>query len=161
MSLRKYPFFGVFLKLILTTFLFSVVGCGSKKKTTEINKSVYKEEKDLSVFRQKNSLTNVAKTEYFDATIYEPMNPKEKMVVDGKEYQNVKITKQKKKIDSTAQVTAHDTEQVGDKGKVYSSNETKNTDLDREGSSDGWVKIVWGFVFLAAILAIGKWKKWF
>jgi len=138
-----------------------MLSCGSKKKTTEITKEERHEKKDLSVFHQRNRLSVITFTKDATEMIIEPL-PYNPLIIGKDTIKGAKkVTYRKTRVDSTVQDTVHETVQVKDKGEVKETKKEKNIDLDREGSSDGWVKIIWGFVFLLVIIAIGKWKKWF
>lgn len=152
-----------YIVYMLSTVAFLVmVGCGSKKKTLEVTKEERIENKDLSVFQQKDILSSILVNKLDTQITFEPINTAIPIKInDSTVIHNARVVITTKKTDSTVINRDSSTTKMIDKGEVYSSNKTKNTDLDREGSSDGWVKIVWGFVFLAAILAIGKWRKWF
>lgn len=135
----------------------------------EITKEERHEKKD-TYLRQLDSLRQ--EIEYRNAIIQlsiEPVDPKIPNTAkftkteNGFEYkgENSKVGAKSQKEENKVTTEKGSSKEESDKGEVYSSNKTENTDLDREGSSDGWVKIIWGFVFLLAILAIGKYKKWF
>tara|TARA_R110002012_G_scaffold232173_1_gene404882 strand:- start:355 stop:792 length:438 start_codon:yes stop_codon:yes gene_type:complete len=143
--------------------LFSVVGCGSKKKTTEINKSVYKEKKDLSVFTQKNTLSVITFTKDATEMIIEPDVPNNPLIIGKDTIIGAKSVKYRKvKSDSTAQVTEQVTEQVEDKGEVKDNSTVKNTGMEREDTSGNIKWSIWGIVVIllgAAFAYFFIWKK--
>lgn len=159
--------YSIFRYTILTVAFFAIVGCGSKKKTTEINKSVYKEDKDYYL-RQLDSMRQ--EIEYRNAIIalsIEPVDPKipntAKFVKTetGFEYEgeNSKVGAKSQKEENKVLTETGSEKEVGDKGEVYSS--TKERYIAKEKKSSKIIGFVWALVFLSAILAIGKWKKWF
>jgi hypothetical protein len=151
-----------YIKYILSTvLLFLTVGCGSKKKTTEINKSVYKEDKDYYL-RQLDSMRQ--EIEYRNAIIalsIEPVDPKipntAKFVKTetGFEYEgeNSKVGAKSQKEENKVRTEKGSEKEVEDKGEVYASKKEKNIDKEKEWSIPWWsvvlIVVLGGFIIWA------------
>lgn len=155
------------IALLQVIVFFTLTSCGSKKKTVEVNKSVYKENKDLWQKR----LDSLAKEIEFRNAILdlsiEPVDPKIPNKVkftktdDGFEYEgeNSKVGYKEEDKDSTVTENKGSNEEMKDKGEVYSS--TKSKAMEKEKEPEFKINI-WAVLFVIVVaFVIGKWKKWF
>ncbi|WP_421809077.1 hypothetical protein [Flagellimonas sp.] len=150
--------------ILIIAWCILLLGCGSKKKTLEVNKSTYKENKDLSVFQQKNELSVITFTKDASEMIIEPNVPDKPLIVGKDTIHNAKrVIWSKKNEKMTEQVTGQVTELKVDKGNIESSNESTKKEKEEQGADTGDIKwTVWGIIIIAvAVFVIGKWKKWF
>lgn len=161
------PYLRKRMKTLLSALLILIFfGCGSKKKTVDVNKSVYKENKDLSVFRQNDVLSSIFLNKLDTQIVFEPINPAIPIKInDSTSITNARVVINVKKTDSTAINRDSSTVKVKDKGEVYSSNETRNVNLEREDTSNNIKWSIWGvaviFICVMVILFWGKLKTYY
>lgn len=122
-------------KIIL--ILFFVTACGSRKK--EVEKKV--EIKTYDEVLKDNSTINYKKDFNLTGVTYEPIDSDKPMTIDGKEFDNVKITQIEDKSKESA-VIKNDLEK-----KIESKEIEKTKDTKIETSN----KAIWLYGFLAII----------
>lgn len=160
------------LRIVILLFaLSSLISCGSKKKTVQKNKLVYKENKDYYL-RQLDSMRQ--EIEYRNAIIalsIEPVDPKipntAKFVKTetGFEYEgeNSKLGAKSQKEENKVRTEKGSEKEVSDKGEVYSSKKEKNIDKEKEWSIPWWsvlIIVVVGGVIVWARSTGKKFKFW-
>lgn len=155
------PYLRKRMKTLLSALLILIFfGCGSKKKTVDVNKSVYKENKDLSVFRQNDVLSSIFLNKLDTQIVFEPINTAIPIKInDSTSITNARVVINVKKTDSTAINRDSSTVNVKDKGEVYSS--TKSKAMEKEKEPEFRINI-WAVLFVVVVaFVIGKRKKWF
>ena len=138
-----------------------MVSCGSKKKTTEITKEVYKEKKDYYL-HQLDSLKQ--EIEYRNAIIQlsiEPVDPKIPNTAKftrtetGFEYEgeNSKVGAKSQKTDSTVVNRNNRTTTITDKGEVKETKKENNQYKEKQ------IQILWWqwIILIVGFLLIGAW----
>jgi len=124
----------IFFFLLIVVF----TSCGSKKKTVEVNKSTYRENKDLSVFQQKSELSVITFTKDASEMIIEPNVPDKPLIIGNDTIIGAKsVIYRKSRVDSTASTNKTSNVEMSDKGEVYSSTKTKNIDKEKK------VQVLW------------------
>lgn len=150
------------LTLLQVLVFFTLTSCGSKKKTVEVNKSTYKENKDLSVFLQKNELSVITFTKDASEMIIEPNMPDKPLIVGKDTIHNAKrVTWSKKNEKMTEQVTEQVTELKVDNGNIESSDESTKKEKEEQGADTGDIKwSIWGIaLILICVMVILFWGK--
>lgn len=148
----------------LSTVAFLVmVGCGSKKKTLEVTKEERIENKDLSVFQQKDILSSILLNKLDTQITFEPINPAIPIKInDSTVIHNAKVVISTKKTDSTVINRDSSTTKMIDKGEVYEKKKAKNMDLEREDTSNNIKWSIWGIVVILIGITFAYffiWKK--
>lgn len=152
------------MKYILIIWCILLLGCGSKKKTVEVDKSVYKENKDLWQKR----LDSLAKEIEFRNSILdlsiEPVDPKIPNKAkftktdDGFEFEgeNSKVGYKEEDKDSTVTENKGSKEEMNDNSNIESSNKSIKKEKEEQGADTGDIKwTVWGIVVIVVGILIG------
>lgn len=146
------------MKTLLSILLILIFfGCGSKKKTVEVSKSTYRENKDLSVFQQNDILSSILVNKLDTQIVFEPINTAIPIKInDSTSISNARVVISVKKTDSTVINRDSSTVKVKDNGNIESSNESTKKEKEEQGADTGDIKwTVWGIAVIVVGILIG------
>lgn len=152
-------------KLLYILLLASISGCGTKKKTVEIDISKLEE-----VFSQKNDIVisddkNISTNTVFEADIkritYSPIYEDRPMYLDGKEYKNTKIDQTEEKKKTTTETVDKSKVETKDNSETGTSKEEKNKSKDKNVETTKPNPYPWIALVVVICFALYFARRWF